>query len=102
MGALTRECLAMRRKHRCICLTTRFPFCFYGFIALLLWAAAGFSTALHAQNFQPLTDVQQVAAGPDFTCALSMQGAVQCWGYNQRSEEHTSELQSRGQLVCRL
>ena len=83
MGALTRECLAMRRKHRCICLTTRFPFCFYGFIALLLWAAAGFSTALHAQNFQPLTDVQQVAAGPDFTCALSMQGAVQCWGYNQ-------------------
>src|SRR5439155_6927314 len=30
-------------------------------------------------------------------------GDVQCWSHlRRRSEEHTSELQSRGQLVCRL
>src|SRR5437870_11312531 len=28
--------------------------------------------------------------------------AVQTWGYDYRSEEHRSELQSRGHLVCRL
>src|SRR5439155_23464251 len=34
-------------------------------------------------------------AGPDWLCALSR-------AFESRSEEHTSELQSRGHLVCRL
>src|SRR5690625_2793064 len=29
-------------------------------------------------------------------------GKLHFWSYNIRSEEHTSELQSRGHLVCRL
>src|SRR5690625_5861425 len=36
---------------------------------------------------------------PDFD-ALNMQ--TKMWVRQDRSEEHTSELQSRGQLVCRL
>src|SRR5437870_6677403 len=29
-------------------------------------------------------------------------GSMQCWKIQRRSEEHTSELQSRGYLICRL
>src|SRR5690625_7081917 len=39
---------------------------------------------------------QETAPGPT---AFS---PSRCWTQQQRSEEHTSELQSRGHLVCRL
>src|SRR3712207_7234855 len=34
--------------------------------------------------------------------AVAMQFLVPGWSYDNRSEEHTSELQSRQYLVCRL
>src|SRR5690606_39654757 len=34
--------------------------------------------------------------------AFSRRGALACTGHHRRSEEHTSELQSRENLVCRL
>src|SRR5690625_6431086 len=47
------------------------------------------------------------AASPDATSALSNKKserlrALRCYRSRARSEEHTSELQSRGHLVCRL
>src|SRR5690625_5777280 len=39
---------------------------------------------------------------PGGVLALFLQKRVQNSGAQQRSEEHTSELQSRGHLVCRL
>src|SRR2546422_6829799 len=62
-----------------------------------------------------------VSAGVLHTCGVTAGGASYCWGFNRngqlgnavpgqeacagtalRSEEHTSELQSRLHLVCRL
>src|SRR5690625_6191930 len=44
--------------------------------------------------------LQDLPEGPfTATAKLTMPGAE---AYQQRSEEHTSELQSRGHLVCRL
>src|SRR5690625_1117154 len=37
-----------------------------------------------------------------FICIVEEQGVVQHHSWTGRSEEHTSELQSRGHLVCRL
>src|SRR5215510_6452771 len=40
---------------------------------------------------------------PQGLTSISLNGAIQlAWSSNARSEEHTSELQSRGHLVCRL
>src|SRR5256886_13563288 len=45
-----------------------------------------------------------VSAGIVHTCALAADSTAYCWGRNSfgRSEEHTSELQSQSNLVCRL
>src|SRR5690625_6189830 len=46
------------------------------------------------------------AAVADGACAAVVGSGVRCWAgrvsARRRSEEHTSELQSRGHLVCRL
>src|SRR3712207_8601872 len=42
------------------------------------------------------------ARSPSRATAGQVQGAETCAGLRQRSEEHTSELQSRQYLVCRL
>jgi len=33
-----------------------------------------------------LTGAREVAAGPNFTCALTAAGGVRCWGYNSHGE----------------
>src|SRR2546426_4050026 len=40
--------------------------------------------------------------GVEFPDRLHLRGAVFCWSIRSRSEEHTSELQSPCNLVCRL
>src|SRR5438034_4698152 len=40
------------------------------------------------------------AAG--FAKVRSLRGGIDAWAVNVRSEEHTSELQSHSDLVCRL
>src|SRR5439155_26485718 len=42
-----------------------------------------------------------IRAGAVSSVCLST-GTSQYWAFGRRSEEHTSELQSRGHLVCRL
>src|SRR5690625_6959091 len=39
---------------------------------------------------------------PEIKKFLPLNPGLLCFGCNGRSEEHTSELQSRGHLVCRL
>src|SRR2546430_10910046 len=41
-------------------------------------------------------------AATDFLRGLAMKAGHSGWGANARSEEHTSELQSQSNLVCRL
>src|SRR3712207_8060031 len=43
-----------------------------------------------------------VAPARDADAGLLAKGGIAAVGANQRSEEHTSELQSRQYLVCRL
>src|SRR2546430_13355364 len=43
-----------------------------------------------------------IAGGSSHTIALKTDGTLWSWGDNSRSEEHTSELQSQSNLVCRL
>src|SRR3712207_7092773 len=72
-----------------------------------LFRSIGLSDCRHARLFS--LDRAQMAPDwltartdrPDFTAGPPRQGAVE---YNsvRRSEEHTSELQSRQYLVCRL
>src|SRR5690625_6434322 len=56
----------------------------------------------------PLDSNPMVYQGPDangnaqFTVASEISSGAKSFIDNVRSEEHTSELQSRGQLVCRL
>src|SRR5437870_7530497 len=58
---------------------------------------------LFLENEAPDTDIQIYINSPggSLTAALSIYDAMQYVG-PKRSEEHTSELQSRGHLVCRL
>src|SRR5690625_6125611 len=70
-------------------------------ITVVAQAVDGTSALRAAQQHRPdvvLTDVRMPGAtGIDITPRLRGTGASVL-----RSEEHTSELQSRGQLVCRL
>src|SRR5690625_6263378 len=45
---------------------------------------------------------ERIPLEPNFKGAWMLGGHIQTNGFGIRSEEHTSELQSRGHLVCRL
>src|SRR2546427_4516126 len=57
-----------------------------------------FRSALWASGIALAFGMLQWAAGS----ALTMTGAGPGFGHGERSEEHTSELQSQSNLVCRL
>src|SRR5688572_32645134 len=46
--------------------------------------------------------VEFMSSGPCVVMALEKEGAVKAWRDLMRSEEHTSELQSQSNLVCRV
>src|SRR5437870_13556043 len=58
----------------------------------------GLTDAVMKQNWDP--SVQAMAALPDVVKRLEVRPSLD--HIRKRSEEHTSELQSRGHLVCRL
>src|SRR3989475_2014898 len=91
-------------------------------VIVLLVLEAGLLPALaRAQDSLQFTSL---VAGWAHTCGLTRDGRAYCWGWNpggalgigdtvvsttpvadakgSRSEEHTSELQSQSNLVCRL
>src|SRR5690554_7361620 len=78
--------------------------------ALLLTACGGSSSNDIPPLFYEFKDLKltledieapRLALGHNHTCFITSDEQVKCWGDN-RSEEHTSELQSRPHLVCRL
>src|SRR5690348_18048161 len=57
---------------------------------------------LFAVAVRTLASASAISSGGEHTCAVLANGSARCWGFNGRSEEHTSELQSPVHLVCRL
>src|SRR3989442_5908372 len=68
-------------------------------VAGLLVAAGGL--ALTAWGFATDTGMGKIPGPPVLSLGLGIAGASRGWA-RSRSEEHTSELQSRPHLVCRL
>src|SRR5690625_7656088 len=64
-----------------------------------LFRSPNIETAAQLQEVTGAVQNQQQAAGREWPAIISVD---QEGGRVARSEEHTSELQSRGQLVCRL
>src|SRR5690625_6708636 len=54
------------------------------------------------ENLERLTDIRDELERQLSRLQRQAQAAEKYTTYKQRSEEHTSELQSRGHLVCRL
>src|SRR5690349_22840592 len=72
-------------------------------------AAEIYTLSLHDAlpiSAQVSSGARDVHAGNTHSCARMEDRSVTCWGFGAtgalRSEEHTSELQSRRELVCRL
>src|SRR2546422_8127060 len=63
-----------------------------------------YTTLFRSQGLLPLNPQQLGAVSPDssFNTAVSFATNTNWQGYGGRSEEHTTELQSRLHLVCRL
>src|SRR2546428_1502234 len=55
-----------------------------------------YTTLFRSAAFEPVDRANQEVGGP------GLQGTVADFAIVDRSEEHTSELQSRSDLVCRL
>src|SRR5439155_22022376 len=72
-----------------------------------LWYAGRYSFITYSPLYYPIASVVgiRVLAVVSLSAATAAYAAIveREWGYGaRRSEEHTSELQSRGHLVCRL
>ena len=57
-----------------------------GLVLGLFGSVWSVSAGVSAQNLEPLTNVQQVAAGENHTCALLNSGEVYCWGRNDSGQ----------------
>src|SRR3712207_7543941 len=64
-------------------------------------AQGGLKTCLYGQDVLNIRDTMRNGA-TDESLAQALLGAFQSRAKDGRSEEHTSELQSRQYLVCRL
>src|SRR3712207_6972487 len=65
------------------------------------------SAVVHLQvdlrvGLEPLEDVQPAAAAVPLELVVAVRDRLELLQHEPRSEEHTSELQSRQYLVCRL
>src|SRR5436190_2920638 len=87
----------MRRRPR----STLFPY-----TTLFRSAAVGTQIARMGDLVEALLDVSRITSGrlelrlEEVELSTVAEGAVERW--RERSEEHTSELQSHSDLVCRL
>src|SRR3989449_1845530 len=82
-------------------------------LGFTLWLGGGIATmvaGVSAKSFAPaerlsayklIGAIQRILVGPG-AMAVLLSGLVLSMPYMKRSEEHTSELQSRLHLVCRL
>src|SRR5439155_7288572 len=77
------------------------PICFWGlgFLGLALCVAGFFAKDKMTDDAPAANITSYVLAATVF---LFASGLAWVWMVYNRSEEHTSELQSRGHLVCRL
>src|SRR5438874_10700898 len=87
--------LMIRRPPR----STLFP---YTTLFRSKWNVAGSSSAINGLSSSALTQLAGGRATWDLTKKLDFGVAVSSQVARPRSEEHTSELQSRRDLVCRL
>lgn len=64
-------------------------------LGLALWMIGGTAplraynsgrTVPTEQTLQPLSNIIQVAAGSDYTCAITNTGGVKCWGVNNSGQ----------------
>src|SRR3712207_8579433 len=67
-----------------------------------LFRSAGLQVLLDGHLLRPVDDVLQHGAGVEVLEVQDLLVAVGVGDLEERSEEHTSELQSRQYLVCRL
>lgn len=58
-------------------------------------AAAGTLRVTAAQQVTGLTEVTQISAGGDYTCALRRDGTVWCWGFNEHGQLGDGSLLTR-------
>src|SRR5207253_6678275 len=65
---------------------------------------ANVNSAQAMPRLQPLSTLEQLLAGhrPGMSAVAETRMGILQYLPDERSEEHTSELQSRGHLVCRL
>src|SRR5207253_5742235 len=98
----TTDCLQSSYSAAYSCLFSSFLF----YSSLHLLALHSFPTRRSSDLLDPktgaLTLLNQESTGGDGPCHVSVDRAGKNVLAANRSEEHTSELQSRGHLVCRL
>src|SRR3712207_8724217 len=70
--------------------------------AWLLGAVASFGELRRMTQFKERAEEQEFVAAGLFNYPVLMAGDILLYRADIRSEEHTSELQSRQYLVCRL
>src|SRR5690625_6352011 len=75
-----------------------------GVIFALLTFAIGIFFGYQQINAEPTGSYfsPSMLSGVIICLVSAFAGMVAVWHFTKRAEEHTSELQSRGQLVCRL
>src|SRR5690625_6654508 len=61
-----------------------------------------YTTLFRSSGPRGLRTASGIRGRPSVVCAVSISWTITSFAAEPRSEEHTSELQSRGHLVCRL